>query len=467
VSQRLRFLPTALLLVGLYGAAQLLFGERIPVTDGLGTYDGRRYGEIAKDPRREIVEEGLDLFRLQRVLPSLLAHAALRLLGSPVDTPHVIAAFLLGNWLLQLLLVLIWDATARELALPDRAKWLGLCLLFLNFANLKQPYFLPVLTDTPALVLGAALLYLHLTARTGATLLALLAAAFTWPALFVSGSLLWIFERRPLERRPPQGRVLAAAAVGGVLAVFALHAWFLGVPRDTAAVASLTLLALYVFLVVSGMLSSASLFEVGTYRGALRPRRLVAALVLFVGLRFALESVSTAPGMTFSRHLRHLVLYNSDRPGLFLLAHAVYFGPVVLLLLLLWPEAWRAAHRLGLGVTAFTTLQLAHGINAESRQLVDALPLLALLATLAAEASGWTAGRTWIVAALGLLGSKAWLAINQGQWGDAFAFPAQYYFMNIGPSMNAATFRLQAAAVLLSLGLLGFLVRRPRTQALR
>ncbi len=464
---RLPFLPTALLLVGLYGAVQLGFGERIPLTDGLGTYDGRRYGEIAIDPRREILEEGLDLFRLQRVLPSLLAHAALRLSGSPVDTPHVIAAFLLGNWLLQLLLVVTWDATARALALADRGKWLGFALLFCSFANLKQPYFYPVLTDTPAVVLGAALLYFHLASRSAAMLLCLFAAAFTWPALFVSGSLLWMFERRPLAERPPPGRRAELAALGAALSTLAVSVGFMGVPREAAALASTLVLAGYAFLVARGLLWSAELFEARTYRAALRPWRLATAAALFLVLRLGLEAVSTAPGMTLSRHLRHVMLYNSGRPALFLLAHAVYFGPVLLLALLLWPELRRAAHRLGLGVTAFTAFQLAHALNSESRQLVDALPLLALLATLAAETSGWTTSRTWIVAGLGLLGSKAWLTMGGGDWQDAFSFPAQYYFMNMGPSMNATALLVQAAAALFSLGLLGWLIRRPRSAAAR
>jgi hypothetical protein len=69
------------------------------------------------------------------------------------------------------------------------------------------------------------------------------------------------------------------------------------------------------------------------------------------------------------------------------------------------------------------------------------------------------------VAALGLVGSKAWLTINQGEWGDAFQFPAQYYFMNMGPSMNALTLKLQAAAALGALGLLSRLIRpRPVTR---
>jgi hypothetical protein len=458
-----RFVPTALTVVFVYGLVQILWGERIPVTGGLGTYDGRRYGEIARDPRREIVEEGLDLFRLQRILPSVVVHLALRATGSSLDISAIVHAFLVLNWILQLLLVFVWRALARAAGLGLRGTWLGFVLLFVNFANLKQPYYYPVLTDTPAVLLGALALLLHLRGRLAALLGLLILASLTWPSLFVSGSLLFFCGPRPLDpQRPPRAPCATASALAA-LAVVALHWGFVGFSSGgPLAWLSLAVMAAYAAVLAWSLLGSARLFEWRTYSYGVRWPRLVLVLAVFVALRLVLIHASTAPGMTLSRHLRHVFLYNWGKPGLFLLAHAVYFGPVVFLLLLLWPSARDALHGLGLGITAHAVLQLAHSINAESRQLVDGLPLYALVAAMAAERCGFSARHVGLVAALGMILSKAWLPINQGEWRGPSELPAQLYFMNMGPSMTGPAQAVLAAVAFLSLVILwASLPRRP------
>jgi hypothetical protein len=462
---RVGFLPTALVLVLVYGLAQTLWGERIPLTGGLGTYDGRRYGEIARDFHREVFEDGLDLFRLQRILPSALVHAGLGAAGSGFDNGDLVRGFLLLNLLSQLALVVVWDRLARAGGLGPRGWWVGLGLLLLNFANLKQPYFYPVLTDTPAVLLGALALLFHLQQRTAALAAVLLVAAFTWPSLFVSGSLLFVASRVPVDGPAPPALPRALLSAVAALVLPLLHTWLLApAPWGPRVVASLALLAVYAAALAWTLLGSARLFDLRTYAAAVRPWKLPVVVLAFLVLRLALTQASTAPGMTYGRHLRHLFLYNAGQPGLFLLAHVVYFGPVVLAVLLLWPTVRTTLHRLGLGVTAYAAFHLAHGINTESRQLVDALPLLALVAARAIEERGVPARAAAGLAVLGAVLSKAWLPINQTAWAGPYEHPAQLYFMNMGPSMTRESVALQAAAALAAL-LLVWLLLRPRPAA--
>jgi hypothetical protein len=445
-----RFTPMALALVLLYGLLQMRWGERIPASDGLGTYDGRRYGEIARDPRREIAEEGLDLFRLQRILPSAAVHLALRATGSSFETRDIVRAFLVLNCICQVALVLVWRQIARTCGLGPTGTWLGFVLLFLNFANLKQPYYYPVLTDTPAVLLGALAVWLHLRDRPLALFIVILLAAFTWPALFVSASLLFVFDRKGLRAPPPPylPRALGSALAG--LGVALLAGAFLGFDATLSGWISLGVLIAYAAGVAWSLLGSERLFERGTYLRGLHRGRLLLAVATFVVLRVLLAQASTAPGMTVSRHIRHIFLYNWGKPGLFLLAHAVYFGPVVVLLALYWRVARDALHELGLGLTAYAAFQLGHAINPETRQLVDALPLYALLAAMAGERCGLAARHVLLVAAWGLLASKVWLPINQGAWGAPDALPAQLYFMNMGPSMTKSALLVQAGVVVVA-----------------
>ena len=143
-----------------YGVVQILWGEAIESTGGLGFYDGRRYGEIAMDFHGQVFREGLDAYRLQRVLPSAIVHAWLRVdrpapgrAARARHVPHLQPADLLVT-------AAAWAAIARAMELRSAVLLARLRLLFLNFANLKMPFYNAVLTDTTALVLGTLLVLL-------------------------------------------------------------------------------------------------------------------------------------------------------------------------------------------------------------------------------------------------------------------------------------------------------------------
>lgn len=450
----------------LYGVLQIAFGERIPVTDGLGTYDGRRYGEIAMEFHREVFEDGLDLFRLQRIIPSAIVHFGLRAIGAALDPPNVVRAFLVLNLACALALALTFHALAVTARLSGSAAGLGYALLFLNFANLKQPFFYPVLTDSPAMLLGALCLLFHLRRQRRALFATLMVAAFSWPALFMSGSILFFVDDVVVDPAParPRPRTALALATAGFLALLAIT---LGpAPGAPLEILSLGGLAAYGGVVAWTLSGRARLFTVAAWREAVSVPRLALVVAIFLALRFGLEAASTHPGMTLGRHIRHLFLYNSGRPGLFLLAHAVYFGVVAILLVVAWTRVSRSVHGFGLGLWAFTAFQAGHFINTESRQLADVLPLLVLLVVKAldeGEEGAWP--HPGVVVLAGLVLSKFWLPINIGEWGDPYQIPAQLYFMNHGPSMTLVTGGVQAAVVaMVILGLAASKGRKPQAR---
>jgi hypothetical protein len=448
---RLPFVPVAPVLLAIFGLGQIGWGEAIELSSGFGFYDGRRYGEIALDFPREVFREGLDAFRLQRVLPSGVIYLALG--GDPRDEIEVRDAFRAYNLILLLATAITWAGIAREAGTSERGRWLGFSLLFLNVANLKMPFYYPVLTDTTALFLGALLLYCHLRSCDSGMLAVLVASAFTWPSLCVSGTLLFAVPRRSLPEAPSA----RARAIGGVVAAVV---WVTIIAINHGVVAHhdllpVTLLILLAFVVLSarGLFDNAALFDLENGRRTSIARRCAVVALILVATQWTVRGLSTAPGMTPARHLRNLVLYATSQPGLFLVAHAVYFGVLPLVLVTHWSRACRAAHRLGPGMTLYVAACLAHAVNPESRQLIDGLPAFVLLGVLALETSALPSRAGWCIAALGLAASKVWLPINQGPFGSSVDYPAQYYFMNHGPTMAPASFWLQAAiVVMLGLG---------------
>jgi hypothetical protein len=457
-----RFLVASLGLLLAYGIAQILWGEAIESTGGLGFYDGRRYGEIAMDFRGQVFREGLDAYRLQRVLPSAIVHVALRVTGQPLDATHVRDAFRIYNLLMLLVTAAAWAAIARAMALEDCHAWLGFALLFLNFANLKMPFYNAVLTDTTALALGTLLVLFHVRSNGPALLAVLALSAFTWPPL-LAGALLYVLPRH--DAPPPDGLITKASALFGALAAAACAGVIAAYPdilrqRPRTAL-TIAVLALYFFATQASLLH----LDWRALPSRLRPWRLLHVVALMAAVQVAVAVLSPAArGFTLERYLREIVFYTTLQPALFLVAHAVYFGLVVCLLVVLWPRAAREAIGLGVGMTLYTAFQLGQAIDPETRHLIPALPVLVLLAVLAARAEGWPGWAVGVAAAVNALGSKVWWPINQGEFGNYLEPPLQYYYMNHGGAMSPFSYRLQGTVVLVLLAATAAAVRWRRFQ---
>jgi hypothetical protein len=91
--------------------------------------------------------------------------------------------------------------------------------------------------------------------------------------------------------------------------------------------------------------------------------------------------------------------------------------------------------------------------------VIDGLPSLVLLVALCVESARWSAWSGGVVAGLAVVGSKVWFHINQGEFGDPLASPAQRFFMNHGPYMSFSSFWMQSLAVGVA-GLIVYVISR-------
>lgn len=461
--RRVPFLPAALALVLVYGVIQVRWGETLPVREGFG-WDGRDYGRIAQDLPRAVLEEGLTSYRLRRLLPSAVVYLGLSALSLPRERPLVRDAFEVLNLLLLVVTLLGWSGIAREVKLTERGTWLGFCLLLLNFANLRMPFYYPVMTDTFALAIGTLFLYAFLRSSARAMLALLVLGPFTWPSFLPAGALLYALPRDPLAPdRPPR---FGLNGLSGAL-VALLFLVVLRVP-DSEYVdqrwlgLSLALCAAYLVAVGRGLFDQAALFDLRAYR-SVSPRRLVAVCAIAVVVQAVVHSLSRGTGLTMDVLRDNLGFCAAAKPGVFLVAHAVYFGPVALLVALNWRAFRRLVHLFGIGFTLYVAFHLALAVQSESRWLIGGLPAFALLGALLGDAAGWPRWVAWSIAAMGLVTSKAWLPLNQGPFGAVSEFPAQFYFMNHGPWMSYPMLLLQGALACLCALLLSRIARVPPT----
>jgi peptidoglycan/LPS O-acetylase OafA/YrhL len=435
---------------------QILRGEVIPVGGGLG-WDGRFYAETAANLPAALADHTVDAYRARRIVPSALVWLVLQAAGRSPDVAQARDVFAWLNLAFALATLAAWTAAARRSGVGEAGLWLGFVLLFFNFANLKMPYYYAPLTDSCAQALGAALLYCHVARRPAAMILVLAIGAFTWPSLLAFGAFLFVYPAGPASSAPAPAWWRATVTVGTVAAFVALTL----VHREAVAAEGGGILAAIVAIAylasVTGDLTATEGFLPRALLGGGAWRRWALVAALAAAVAVATRAFAAPPQFDTAYFLRHLAIYSQARPGVFLVAHAAYFGLVVAVLLVFWPQVVAVAHRLGTGLTLFLLVHLVWGIHSESRQIVDALPAFALVATLGASSVPWPRGAVALAAGLGLLTSKAWFPINRGGFigrSDPATYPAQYYFMNQGPWMAAGPFLLQAVVLVAVCGLL-------------
>jgi hypothetical protein len=408
----LRFVLAAAAILLAAGLTQVRWGERVPVARGAG-WDGKEYARIAADLPGELRERRLDRYRLRRVLPSALAYGTLAVWDRPPTVGRIARVF--AGWNVAFLLAACgaWAAIARTVGIGPRGRWLGFILLFGNFANLKMPYYYTILTDSAALCLGAFLVLFHLRDQAVPMWATLVLAAFTWPSLAVFGAGLFVVRRGPHE-------ALVGGTGGGITAAVLALLYVAGVTivrEDVGSsgpvrlVVAVSIAALYVFVVTSSFLPPPSAWPRLLAARVLWPR--VAVLAATAGvLEVAISAWSEPTAFTHAYFLYRLLVLSVWEPGLFLVAHPVYFGLVVPLLALGWSGAARAARGLGPGVMLFLWAHLVWALHPETRTVIDVLPLLVLLVTAAEEPRPWSRGALLALAALALAVSKVWLPLT-------------------------------------------------------
>ncbi len=463
-------------LVALFSLGNLLVGEKVPVNGGFG-WDGVIYGRWAKDFYHQVIISDISEYSLQRVLPAAVVHYSLRVLGIGLHDRNIILGFGVLNLFLVILAAFLWVQIADELRLSTRGAWLGLTGMFFNFAVLKQAFYYPVQTDSAAFALGTLSLYCFLKGHSAGLLGAVLLGAFAWPTVFYFGLVLFAFPKKEHSPLPARGRLHVIAAGALTLAVVAgiIHFHFFkqvrpsaleskAMPIESLVVFSLMCVAAYLFVGIRTLVGDRRLYDIEHLKRSLMAGRLGLAVIVFAATRFLIDHLSSGePGPTRYFFVRTLVECIT-KPAIFLVAHPIYYGPLLILACFLWRPFCREVHRHGVGLTIVMLMGVILSINPESRMLINLWPFFVAFTVKATESLRWKSSPYWVMAGLSLFFSKIWLKINTHPLeGNPLEFPLQRYFMNHGPWMSTGMYLVQGGFVLLTAILFYFLLKKQRS----
>jgi len=118
--------------------------------------------------------------------------------------------------------------------------------------------------------------------------------------------------------------------------------------------------------------------------------RWLIAIVVFVTVNYLAGHVLARPSHADELYfLQRLVFSSGSWPLKFIIAHVAFFGPVILLMIIFWKRLSAAIIEAGVGLTAVFTLALFHGIDSESRHLIEYYVFIIALTAKACHAMDW------------------------------------------------------------------------------
>jgi hypothetical protein len=211
---------------------------------------------------------------------------------------------------------------------------------------------------------------------------------------------------------------------------------------------SLAVAAAYVVLGSFPLLACADLYRPATWRGALLSWRGVAVLAFVLAIKWLHSALSNGAECYGPQRMLPLVCYLSiAKPGIFLVSHAVFYGPVVLLAIHRWSAMCALIRQHGVGLSLTACFGVLLGLDSESRHLLNFLPLFVPFIVKVCDQEAWALG--WGLAVASLVMSKVWLPILVGPgMPTPLTFPDQTLFMNLGPWMSVSMYLAQGTAVL-------------------
>lgn len=481
-----------ILMVFTLGLLNFLWGEKVPAGGGFG-WDGVNYANMVRNLDSMISNGQLGSYYTQRILPSAIVRSLMLISGVSISDTNIIRGFELYNLVLLVGACWVWKRVADNFSLSLAARWIGFSGIFINFQYSKQAFYYPVLTDVTALFVAMLLLLFYVEKKPIALFVTTIIGAFCWPVVSISGAFLLFFLKtdKPAEvvepmlssfkiKKVPIARfvalsclvVLVLSVVGYLLlsqvAPFILpscdslngHYCFLEKFINKGKSFITVIPSLFVVLVALLVLAGSLAFLKEIF-GLIKKVKMflivlaVAAILVPMSLVKIISNPAVINPSSLSLLFYSLIFPQEGKFFLPLVSIGVFWGPLVLLLLLYWKQFCIKLRMLGPGVMAIVGMSLPLGLVGEPRFMIIAWPFMVLGLVLAMESSSIKSSFKYVITFLTILYAQFWLKLNIAPWlGGDFdmlqEFPKQMYFMHYGLWMGWWAYFIQLVALTLS-----------------
>lgn len=482
-----------LVIVLTLGVLNFFFGEIIQ--DGFSS-DGVTYANMTRNLDSMISNGQLSNYYAHKVLPSAIVHYMLLFSGATFSDLNIIHGFELYNLFLLVVACWIWKRLANNFAISLGGRWIGFSGLFINFNVSKQAFFIPVLTDVTVLLVGLLLLLFYVEKRPIALFVTTVVGTFVWPLVGIYGVMLLLCLDYDIPSAvvgptifssPAQARfvkrvwaaLLVLSIIGLIFLKTALNAQDLSRLDHllNIIVSKLTFFdldSLELKPLITGIPSVAAVFIALTVLAGsgkflrnvilgFKPRLLlivlsVAAVIIPWGIIRAISNPLLPNANSFGWMVLHaFFLPPTGKLLLPFVTLTLFWGPLVLLLLLYWQAFCIELRKLGPGIIAVVGMSLPLGLVTEPRFITAAWPFMVFGLVLALEKSHRSTSFKYIFAILTVIYAQFWIKMNQPQWPKLdiesfFGFPVGMSFIPYpyGLWMSSPSYYMQLPIVILS-----------------
>ncbi|MCA3230961.1 MAG: hypothetical protein INH06_01370 [Cupriavidus sp.] len=163
------------------------------------------------------------------------------------------------------------------------------------------------------------------------------------------------------------------------------------------------------------------------------------------------------PALENPSGIRYMLEYMTlPPPGKFLLplvTLSVFWGPMLVLVVICWRQFSSEIRCLGPGVLGVVALAVPLGLANEPRFITVAWPFCVAGMAMALDRATLRSGFATAFVVLTLLSAQFWMPLNLAPWqppdhAGLFEFPKQMYFMHYGLWMNWLSYGIQLPAIL-------------------
>lgn len=460
-----------------YGVFCILFGESYPFNGGL-SFDGTVFSSFIPDFTKSFY---FDSFYVSRILPALLVSVFFKLFSINSTQDHILVAFQILNLISIILSCYFLKQILVLFKIPLKIQLLSFTLFLLNFGVVKFPFYLPVMTDTLALMLSTALLFYYFKNNITGIVICTFFAAFTWPMSYYQGLLLIAFPVCFLPFKTPFKMQKMSVYVGSVLYALALIIiiifiekfdnnpgyFIMMIDRNLLPVSILGIVLSYFFF--AKLFLNRTLFDVALFIRKISHGRILISFAVFATVLLTIHFLNPKPisNASIPQILRDPTIQGLIKPLISIIAHTGYFGIIVCLLLLFWNSFSKTVSQMGWGILAALGLNLfLFGIAPESRHLINLMPWLIVFLAITFNKYWFSNSFYIVVGLLSFVASKIWLLLNiydsfpstGMDKNGSLGLPEQLFWMNIGQYMSKQMYYIQGAMMFFFTGILFLLL---------
>jgi len=460
----------------LYGCFYIFYGETLPasVNEGFG-WDGKLYGETARNFQEIMVQRKINRFHFQRILPSGVIYYALKFSSSSFTSQNIIDAFDIYNFILVLISLVLCFKISKKLELPDTHLLLGLISLVFSFPLIKLNFYYPVLTDATAFFIGMLALWAYVNKNKSLLIICSLFGSFTWPIILFAIPFLMIFtEDPPLEIKENKEKFIPAFSFSLLFTVIAigiqikyLHLFF---NLSLLLITGILSFGVLVFILIGEFLRiDIPVFLQTFFSKTIRKinwKWLTINILLIAMVKITACFYEPPLMIGFKGYIIRIFSFATKYPFYPVISHLIYYGPVFFIILYFWKFTVRIIVRSGFGLTCFFLINLVQVFDPESRHIIFFLPFLIFYTLLALKEFKIT--NTFLISffIIAILASKVWLKINTPDFIANIGYTIYYdavrwdpqaiqtLYMNLGTFMTLNSYLIQSLVILLCAGIL-------------